>query len=184
MPGSTDQTSFSSATRIAWLSGQLWLAVLSSRTSAKNVRVLSSSANDAARSVSECGQPRRIVAHFFTRVTQMIKRKFGLLVGTLAFAATLLAAPPGAQAQQTGTISGRVTDQGTGQALQGARLFLERGPCRPAWSSLEGSEAGPCTCPVQRTRRLFLRRHVLRGAVVSFSWPSSPSVHPPRTFVS
>ncbi len=78
---------FSSAARIAWLSGQLWLAVLSSRTSAKNVRVLNSSANDAARSVSECGQPRRTVTHFFMRVTQMSKRKFGLLVGAFGYRA-------------------------------------------------------------------------------------------------
>ncbi|MCH7717458.1 MAG: SusC/RagA family TonB-linked outer membrane protein [Gemmatimonadetes bacterium] len=67
----------------------------------------------------------------------MSKRKFGLLVGALAFAAALLAAPSGILAQQSATVSGRVTDQGTGQPLQGARLFLE-GTNRQATTDDEG----------------------------------------------
>ena len=67
----------------------------------------------------------------------MSKRKFGLLVGALAFAAALLAAPSGTLAQQSATVSGRVTDQGTGQPLQGARLFLG-GTNRQATTDDEG----------------------------------------------
>ncbi len=67
----------------------------------------------------------------------MSKRKFGLLAGALAFAAALLAAPSGTLAQQSATVSGRVTDQGTGQPLQGARLFLE-GTNRQAVTDDEG----------------------------------------------
>ncbi|MFB3111201.1 MAG: TonB-dependent receptor plug domain-containing protein, partial [Gemmatimonadales bacterium] len=67
----------------------------------------------------------------------MSKSKFSLLVGALAFAAALLAVPSGILAQQSATVSGRVTDQGTGQPLQGARLFLE-GTNRQATTDDEG----------------------------------------------
>ena len=59
----------------------------------------------------------------------MIRSKWYRLALTVAgtWALTALAVP--AQAQQTGTVSGSVTEAGTGRPLRGVQLFIPRGRC-------------------------------------------------------
>ncbi|MFB3104299.1 MAG: SusC/RagA family TonB-linked outer membrane protein [Pseudomonadales bacterium] len=82
----------------------------------------------------------------------------GVFVGVLTLVMVLFAVAPPALAQQTGAISGRVTDQ-NGVPLQGARVFLQ-GTNRQAITDLDGR---------YRIRRLTDGPAALRAVAIGYT---------------